>query len=288
MTDPQAWEAMMEWLLTAAHTPDRKVGTRIPEFDARSRAWRVRDLLDSFSSLPERVEVWTPHQPTLDQRLTSFCVPFSIAHWIAGEPFPEDTEVVDEEFAIDLATMIRRNEKIRTQGMSILDGLKGAQEDGWISEYYWCGAGSGTVIEDIVDAVQILGGIILGVDWQESMYSPRPSGLMEVSYNGNFTPHCVYVTGAVLGKPIIGEDSTPRDYLVIQNSWGTDWGNDGFCMIELDALEELMTHQGEAAVPTKFPLIDFVGQDLVREKIGMKHGMTFNESEGVADPLEDD
>lgn len=258
-------------VLQAATIPG--YGERTVHFDARARNWLVRDLLRSFTSLPAPIDIWQPLQPTLDQEESPNCVPFAVSLWIGGEPYAaaETDEVIDDFFAQELSAFTRRHGRIRDGGIYISQGMHGAVEDGWCAEYWWCGAGSGTPVEDVVDSIHYIGGVIIGVNWRESMITPRPSGLLEVE-DGPVIGHACYLTGVRLGQPIPGEGPEPRDVVILQNTQGPGFGHGGLAYLALEDLDMLLEDDGEAVVPVRYPLVGFWGKDFEREKIGLDDG----------------
>jgi hypothetical protein len=266
----------MDWLMAQVPLREaRRGGIRVPFFDVRSRNWRIRDLLDSFTELPDPVNFWEP-MDSLDQGLgTPTCSAFALTHFLGGEPFsvkdePLTHERLDANFANELYVQTARLMHIRdtSGGISLLDALKGAQQQGFVAEYFWCGAGSGNVVQDVIDSVLYIGGVITGGMWTESMWSPRPSGLIEYSPLNAEISHAAYVTGVFLGEEIPGESGT-HDFVVIQNSLGSGWGIDGgFCYMLLEDLETFLETEGEEVVPTEFPLTPFAGKKLDRDLIG--------------------
>lgn len=230
---------------------------RVLEFDAASRDYQVRHALETIGvdQFGPRDQIWTP-ACTLDQLKEGACVGCGCTHRRGGAP------VLHEDISIELAlTLYRRARQLdqwageEYSGTSVLAGCKAMAEAGWITEYRWIGAGSGRAIDDVVETLGHIGGIIFGLPWVPSMFEPRPSGLLEVADldKGTAGGHCVHGFGILLGHVLAGE-AGPLDLVVVQNSWGEDWGiaghgaAGGVCYLRLEDLERLLELFGEGAV----------------------------------------
>jgi hypothetical protein len=89
---------------------------------------------------------------------------------------------------------------------------------GLVSSYRWARSATGfaRLLQD--------GPVLLGTVWLEEFFEPDPDGFID---SGDFSSqvaggHEVEVVGIELADPI--EDSV----LLVANSWGTGWGDDGF------------------------------------------------------------
>lgn len=226
---------------------------RLPSFDPRSRNYQVRKLLSAAAPRPAKTTIWQPGT-TLDQGQEGSCVGHGKAHRIAGEPSPRPG--MTHEIAVALyqrAQQLDEWEGEAYSGTSVLAGCQAAVEAGYISAYHWVGAGSGTVIEDVMDTLSHIGGIVFGLPWSKSMFAPRPSGLFEVDMGSIAGGHCIYGFGLMLDADLPDEEVT--DVVVLQNSWGSDfatkaYGQGGICYLKLSDLELLLEAGGEGAVVT--------------------------------------
>lgn len=227
---------------------------RVPQFDPRSRDYKIRTLLEAAEPRPAKTTFWQPGT-TLDQGQEGACVGHGVAHRVSGEPQP--TANIDHDIAVALykrAQQLDEWEGESYEGTSVLAGCQAAQEAGYITEYRWVGAGSGTVIEDVMDTLSYVGGIVFGLPWSESMFTPRPSGLFEVDPARIAGGHCIHAFGLILGAQL--PDEPVQDVVVLQNSWGADFGvqecgQGGVCYISLTDLQVLLEKGGEGAVPVE-------------------------------------
>lgn len=141
------------------------------------------------------------------------------------------------------------------EGSSVLGGVKAAASQGYVGTYRWCGAGSGRVIEDVMDSISYIGPVNFGIPWMDSMFQPRRSGLLEVDTTKPAGGHAICGMGQLLGVTLPGE-AKKLDVVELQQSWGISWGvRGGFCYIKMEDLEALLKMQGEALVITQEKLV---------------------------------
>lgn len=220
---------------------------RIPQFDERSRNFPVRALL--ASSVRRRNKTWKTANPT-DQGREGACVGHGWTTEALSTPIRVDlnrlkaqTPRIPDEFAqfvYKAAQKIDPWEGEDYSGTSVLAGVKVLQSLGLVKEYRWCFS-----TDDVVDTVLSKGPVVLGIKWFSGMYS-APDGVLSVS--GNVVGgHCITAVGYRVASPKLnGEDG-----VLLQNSWGADWGVNGQALIRLSELDRLLQDQGEACVPTK-------------------------------------
>ena len=235
---------------------------RVKQFDVKSRGYRIREYLDENVPVRSpRSRGWSPG-PGLDQGWEGACVGFGGTHRRQGLPVRvPGLTTADARGLYHLAQQLDEWEggsypgaSPVYEGTSILAGMKAGQKLGWWGEYRWIGAGSQTPIEDVVDTLGYVGGIIFGLDWLEGMMSPRPSGLLEVQ-GSVVGGHAVYACAVWLRGRLKGEGTKPMELVVFQQSWGPEHGAPGygqpggFVFIKLVDLEMLLGRQGEGAVP---------------------------------------
>lgn len=232
---------------------------RLPTYDERSRIYKVRTLLADRAA--KRRTAHHPARPTLDQGTDGACVGFSIATAMNASPrrIRPELDYADALAAYREAQRIDEwpGEEPAYSGTSVLAGLKIAQTRGWIGSYWWCGAGSGTAIDDVVDSLQTIGSVIFGVPWYRSMFDTEPGGFLEVDPASGLSGYHAIAGIAFRYAPIPGMGSTRREHVVMQNTWGTGWGGKwygigGHAYVTVEAVEQHLlprTVYGEAAVP---------------------------------------
>ena len=228
---------------------------RIPFHDPRSRAFTVREYLDR---LPEerrmRGRTWSPGPP-LDQSNEGACTGFGVTHRRNSMPVRGDHDASTARDVYQHARAFDREEgRHYPEGATVLAAMKAGRARGWWHEFRWIGAGSQSPIDDFVDSTIDIGPVVLGLDWKQGMFTPRPSGLLDCSgpVEGG---HCLTGIGVRMRARLKGEGPKPLEVAVLQQSWGTDHGvgmfgyPGGFVFIKLTDLEDLLKNLGEGAVP---------------------------------------
>jgi hypothetical protein len=127
------------------------------------------------------------------------------------------------------------------EGTSVLAGAKAMKRVGLLREYRWS-----FDINDIIDSVLAKGPVVFGSNWYDDMYDTEEDGVMQVS--GDLVGgHCYAFVGyRVKPAQLNGEE----DALVVQNSWGTGWGNNGLGLMRVSDAARLLEEWGEACVAT--------------------------------------
>lgn len=232
---------------------------RLIQYDERSRGYQVRALLEQPVRHRARAR---PGRP-LDQGAEGACVGFSIAGRLNTSP-----KALRPRYAnADARTLYHEAQRIdpwpggsyegaspNYEGTSVLAGMQAAKARDLIGEYRWVGAGSGRAVDDLLDTLKWVGGVVMGTRWMRSMFRPRPhSGLLEVDYDSGLSGyhawHCIDAVWTSL--PTEGKR---RLYLAGQNTWGPGFGVtwrgvSGCFFIDAERHAEwLLENEGEGAV----------------------------------------
>ncbi len=216
-------------LKSGAVTLDRRLD-RVDEKDPRSRDYSIAAITppDQYERL--RSYTWSTG-PTLDQGTEGACVGFAWAHELAAKPAV--VTGLTAAFArkkIYFAAQKRDNYPGGAypgampfiEGTSVLGGAKAVQALGYIREYRWA-----FDFWDLVAAVGYRGPAVFGCSWYAGMHTPDAEGF--VSPTGTLRGgHCVALVGVKIVKDQRGDFSISDSFFKFQNSWGPDWGVEGF------------------------------------------------------------
>lgn len=218
-----------------------------PSFDERSKDFPLRAAIKERPK--RRTKKWT-NGVILDQGREGACVGFGWTAEALSTPVAVDLTRVKADVPRD-PTAFAQHVYHRAKelddfagedydGTSVLAGAKAMQEAGLVKEYRWC-----FNIEDVIDAILTKGPVVLGIYWYDSMYE-APEGIVSVS--GEIVGgHCITAVGFKLAK----DSATGEDTIILQNSWGYNWGNFGLAEIRVTELAKLLANTGEACVITK-------------------------------------
>lgn len=240
---------------------------RLPAYDERSRDYQVRQLLERRPDARARPRLRVGSRPTLDQGPNGACVGFSIATGANASP-KRHRPVLDATFARE--QIYWQAQRVDDwpggaypgatptyEGTSTLYGLKVSQQLGLITSYYWCGAGSGSAIDDVVAALSDpgIGGVLLGIPWYRSMFTPDQGRIVVDPTSGLAGYHAIWAH-SFRQAPLPGMRGR-QDQVVVQNTWGDDWGlkfygvggNGLLLASDLETYLLPKAVNGEAAVP---------------------------------------
>lgn len=215
-------------------TRDRRLD-RLVSFDERSRQYPIRSIL---REKPRRGRNWlcATH---LDQGSEGACVGYGISHELAAQP--QVCTGITDQFARQKIYWQAQMEDEWTggsypgaaphyEGTSVLAGVKVAQKLGFFESYRWAFG-----LNDVLDGIAQEGPCVLGLNWLKGMF--EPDGTNTIHAKGEVMGgHCILARGI----------SVVYKRVKLHNSWGPDWGEDGWCWISWDDLGRLLTDGGEA------------------------------------------
>lgn len=218
-----------------------------PHFDERSKNYPIRGAM--YGSTRKRNKLWRTGQ-ILDQGREGACVGFGWTAEALSTPVSVDLNRVKADVPRDPTafahSLYKRAQQVdywegeAYEGTSVLAGAKTMQEYGLLREYRWAFG-----INDVVDAVLSRGPVVLGINWHYDMYW-APNGVVRPT-GAVVGGHCLTAVGyRVKSEKLDGEDG-----IILQNSWGPDWGIDGLALIRVNELGNLLQAGGEACVPSK-------------------------------------
>lgn len=210
---------------------------RVPQFDARSRQYPIRELIGSPAV---KRRSWACG-PRLNQGQEGSCVGFGWTHELAAWPYVIKT---DGEFA---RSVYKDAQKIDEwagesyEGTSVLAGAKIIRERGFMPEFRWAFG-----LSDVLATLSSYGPVVVGIDWHKEMMGTDDNGVIRAKgeiYGG----HCVLIRSVLPGYKL--PDGTVGNYVRGRNSWGGNWGRSGDFLLSWGDLGLLLAAQGEACVP---------------------------------------
>jgi Papain family cysteine protease len=220
--------------------PDDPRLDRLPEFDERSRLFAIAEVVP----VELRSKGW-PCYAHLDQGREGACVGFGWSHELAASP--ATVRRLTDSYARDVYKEAQRIDQWPGEdysGTSVLAGAKVCLARGFMDEYRWAFS-----IDDVLRALSWEGPVVIGIDWMDSMFRPRPSGLLDVRSGSVAGGHCLTILGHSMKGRLRGEKPRPIHVVRLRNSWGSDWGRNSDCYMRVEDLEWLLDRDGEACVP---------------------------------------
>ena len=225
---------------------DRKLDWK-PRFDKRSKNYPVRGVL---AKKVARKDVLWVAGPILDQKSEGACVGFGWTAEALATPFvvnlktiPYKVPSTPHPFARYVYVNAKKVDEYPGEnydGTSVLAGAKVMQGLNTIVSYSWAFS-----VDDVIDALIQKGPVVLGINWYDGMYE-APNGVLSIS-GDHVGGHCVLA----IGYKVSSQKFNGKPSIVIQNSWGSDWGINGLAEIEVSELKSLLSDNGEACVPLK-------------------------------------
>ena len=225
---------------------------RVPEHDARSRAYDVRALLAAPTVLPPLRSFTWPNRYVSDQGSEGACVGHGHVGRSVNAPIISATKGTTDDDVSEMAFRAYKDAQLVDEwpgedydGTSVLAGAKVMTEEGMYTSYWWA-----FNIDSVLLAIAYVGPVVLGIPWLDTMFHPRPSGLLDCT--GKIAGgHCIRARGVRLHAKLAGEGLAPIEVVRLTNSWGRDYGLNGDAYIRVDDLAELLEDEGDACVPVE-------------------------------------
>lgn len=203
--------------------------------DVRDQQYPLRSILPPK---PKRTyRYWNATGWWGNQGSTPQCVGYSWAHWLEDGPTtqPGAGPIIAPETIYKEAQAIDEWPGTNYEGTSVRAGADYLQAQGFIKEYRW-----GTSLDDLRLAILEAGPAVIGISWYEDMFYPTTKGVIRVS--GNLAGgHAIKVDGC--------NDETK--YFRLKNSWGRQWGDNGFCYLSYKDMHSLIEDYGEVCFPVE-------------------------------------
>jgi hypothetical protein len=216
-----------------------------PVYDKLSKKFPISAVLPLEQDL--KYTLWKVG-PTLDQGSEGACVGFGwTAETLAG-PVQVDLRSIERDVPRDPTQfalhVYKEAQKIDQwpgedySGTSVLAGAKVLMKMGVLHEYRWAFS-----VNDVIGTLMSHGPVVLGINWYSGMYR-APDGKLEI-FGNKVGGHCLLAVGYNPSSSKFNGKQT----ILLQNSWGNDWGNNGIAEMTVDDLDRLINEGGEACVP---------------------------------------
>lgn len=212
---------------------------RLPEFDERSRAFGISEVVPAAL----KSKTWRL-KARLDQGREGACVGFGTTHRIAALPI--SFSGATNEYAFDLYHAAQKLDQWPGEdyeGTSVLAGAKAAKNLGHFASYRWC-----FTVDEICAAVAWEGPVVCGTSWLEGMFSPDERGLLTPT-GTSAGGHCYIIRGLTLKPSGVRKGLGPL--FRVTNSWGRSWGVDGEAFIRVEDYERYLMPGADQMVPTE-------------------------------------
>ena len=228
---------------------DRSLG-RIEVIDERDKNFPVSAVLASvveegLPDFPRRF--WWADGWWGNQGPYPHCVAYSWMHFLEDGPVIQDTLQEGRRMPMytprDFYDLCQVNDQWPGEnydGTSVRAGAGILKKLGIIKAYRWA-----QTIEEVIQTVKYIGPMVVGTRWNNSMSDPNSSGLMRIS--GSPAGGHAYILNGV------DED---LGLIRMKNSWGRDWGKDGYGYLKFDDFASLLANGGEACIAFENKMVD--------------------------------
>jgi hypothetical protein len=229
--------------------------------------WRSLDYAVGAELIEAAVPVHRPRSYTwfidewLDQLNEGACVWFSFAHELAARP--QEIHGVTNNYARGVYFDSQRIDPWEGgaypgaspfyEGTSVLAGAQTLKQRGFYESYHWA--------LSAVEAAQGLGYFgpaVLGTNWYTGMFNTDPKGFIyptgRIEGGHAILIHAVKIVYKTLWswRARTWQDvDYDRSYVVLHNSWGQGWGQNGKAKLALSQLARLLSEDGDLCFPKR-------------------------------------
>jgi len=211
--------------------------------DENDKRYMMRKALMPFTETVAE-KYWDDWYWWGNQIESSECVGYSWAHWLEDAPVIHDHSVtpppvVAPDYLYNEAKLVDEWEGEDYEGTSVRAGAKVLQALGYIEQYVWTWD-----VEDIAHAILTVGPVVVGTEWFDDMFSPDELGVIRPG-------------GPVVGGHayLINGYSKTTQLFRIKNSWGKEWGANGYAYISYNDLDFLLHREGEACLALELAIL---------------------------------
>lgn len=209
-----------------------------------------------YSGKVYNLEVEEDHSYIAANVVVHNCVSYAWDHWLEDGPKthfyenrdadpewmdPDGEELVNAE---KLYKECQRNDQwpgTQYRGTSVRAGAKVLEKAGLIKEYRWAWDA-----QTVADAILTKGPVVVGTRWYEDMFYPDSEGIIEKG--GDMAGGHAYVLNGV---------NLEKGLFRLKNSWGEDWGKNGYAYVPIEDIDELIKENGEACLGIEAEIEDY-------------------------------
>lgn len=210
---------------------------RIIKPDERDKGFLLKSVIPEIET-DRTYKYWWPSGWWGDQGDTPQCVAYSWAHWLAAGPITQKKSRSGGRAPYDPNSLYHEAQKLDYwegedyDGTSVRAGAKALVNHGFVSEYRWTWD-----IDTMTDAVLKVGPVVVGTWWLSDMIHPDSKGKIKAS-GDKVGGHAYLIDGV----------NTDKELFRIKNSWGRQWGKNGFAYISFDDMNYLISDDGEVCM----------------------------------------
>lgn len=207
---------------------------RNPSKDEEDRKYLIQPLLAKIDVPVRTSRYWNANGWWGNQYATPHCVGYSWTHWIEDGPVTHKGQapIINPESVYREAQLVDEWAGEQYDGTSVRAGAKVLQSKGLIQSYLWAWD-----VNTLADAVLNLGPVVVGTYWYENMFFPNSKGILRVGG---------YIAGG--HAYLINGVNTKRELFRIKNSWGREWGKNGYAYISFADMARLIAEDGEVCL----------------------------------------
>lgn len=222
---------------------DQLVGLgRIEVIDERDKNYPVSAVLataidSELPDFPRRfwwADGWYGNQGSMPH-----CVAYAWMHFLEDGPVIQDMLPEGRQYPMytpkafyDICQKHDQWDGENYAGTSVRAGATVFKKMGIIKSYRWA-----STVEEVIKTVKYIGPMVVGTHWYAGMSSPSSSGLVRVS--GPLQGGHAYIVNGV---------DDELGLIRIKNSWGRDWGKNGYAYISFADFAILLASGGEACI----------------------------------------
>lgn len=199
-----------------------------------------RDLGFRALSLPRKTSLrnhryWYGNGWWGDQGSTSQCVAYSWLHWLEDGPITQPSTpppILDPAILYTEAQRVDEWPGENYDGTSVRAAAKILQSKGFISSYHWA-----FTLPEVIEVLLSTGPMVVGTNWYSGMDTIGADNYIRIS-GGIVGGHAYVLNGVNKG----------REHFRMKNSWGREWGDNGYALLSFSDMDRLLSEEGEACI----------------------------------------